>query len=411
MNLRRLLFLFILLIGGRAFAQSVQDSIRIYFHDGKSGLDISLLENKKSMDYLTSYLESLASDTTRQISFIRIEGNASPTGTDAINLRLSRERAEVLMEYVRRYQSVPDSLVKVVCNGVDWKGLEMLVVQDTVLEHRDEILCILRKPSSLVKDPAGRQVDERKLQLMQLSKGKVYRELNQRYFNRMRNSVLLVEVKPLKPALQLPAWIAPVMPITLSERPIPVMEGTLRPMQQPPLKDSPLHRLAVKTNLIYDAVLMPSLEVEYRINDRWSFNLEGDMAWWKKDSRHKYYQLATISPEGRYWFKTRKPWHGHYVGLFSGFTWYDLENGEQGYKGEAVTAGLSYGYMFPIGRNLSLEAGLGVGFMHTEYEEYLPIDGCYVYQQTKQMNYFGPLKLKFALVWRLWDAKKKGGRL
>ena len=25
------------------------------------------------------------------------------------------------------------------------------------------------------------------------------------------------------------------------------------------------------------------------------------------------------------------------------------------------------------------------------------------------MNYFGPLKLKFALVWRLWDTDKKKG--
>ena len=49
--------------------------------------------------------------------------------------------------------------------------------------------------------------------------------------------------------------------------------------------------------------------------------------------------------------------------------------------------------------------------MHSKYEEYLPIDGHYVYQQTSRMDYFGPLKLKFALVWRLWntDDSKKGG--
>ena len=76
---------------------------------------------------------------------------------------------------------------------------------------------------------------------------------------------------------------------------------------------------------------------------------------------------------------------------------------------EAVMAGLSYGYMFPIGRRLSLEAGIGIGYLHTEYEEYLPVDGHYVYQQTSRTNYFGPVKLKFALVWRLWNVNKKGG--
>ena len=175
-------------------------------------------------------------------------------------------------------------------------------------------------------------------------------------------------------------------------------------------ESEPLHRLAIKTNLLYDAILMPSLEVEYRIDDRWSVAVEGDVAWWKRDSRHKYYQIATILPEGRYWFRTKKPWHGHYVGLFAGGSWYDLENGGRGYKGEFWTVGISYGYMFPIGRRWSLEAGLGVGFLRTRYEEYLPIEGHYVYQQTSRTNWLGPVKLKFALVYRLWDINRKGGR-
>ena len=168
--------------------------------------------------------------------------------------------------------------------------------------------------------------------------------------------------------------------------------------------------MAIKTNLLYDAILMPSLEVEYRIDDRWSVAVEGSVAWWKRDRRHKYYQIATILPEGRYWFGTKKPWHGHYVGVFAGGSWYDLENGERGYKGEFFTTGVSYGYMFPIGRSLSIEAGLGVGFLYTTYEEYLPIDGHYVYQQTSRTNWFGPVKVKLALVWRLWDGKKGGRR-
>lgn len=173
---------------------------------------------------------------------------------------------------------------------------------------------------------------------------------------------------------------------------------------------TPSQGFALKSNLIYDAVLMPSLEMEYRFSDRWSLNLEGEIAWWKNNQKHKYYQLATVSPEGRYWFKTKQPGHGHYVGLFGGFSWYDLENKTEGYKGEAFMTGLSYGYMFPVSRSLSFEAGVGVGFMHAWYEEYLPVDGHYVYQQSSKLNYFGPLKLKFTLVWRLWDSsRKKGG--
>lgn len=112
--------------------------------------------------------------------------------------------------------------------------------------------------------------------------------------------------------------------------------------------------------------------------------------------------------------EARQPWHGHYLGVFGGFTWYDLENGKEGYQGEAEMVGVSYGYMFPIGRRLSLEAGIGLGYMHSKYEVYDPIPYLggthYVYRQTSKLDYFGPLKLKLTLVWRLWNTdKKKGG--
>ena len=88
---------------------------------------------------------------------------------------------------------------------------------------------------------------------------------------------------------------------------------------------------------------------------------------------------------------------------------YDLENGKDGYKGEFMMAGLSYGYMFPIGKHLSLDAGIGVGYLSTEYEEYLPIEGHYVYQQTSRTSYVGPVKARLSLVWQTDWKWLKGG--
>lgn len=171
-------------------------------------------------------------------------------------------------------------------------------------------------------------------------------------------------------------------------------------------KTDSLHRFALKTNLLYDAALMPNLELEWRMNSRWSLAVEGALAWWKKNAKHKYYRIAMVSPEIRRWFNTRGPWHGMYAGLFAGVGKYDLENGDTGYMGNGYMAGLSYGYMWPIGRSLSLEAGIGAGYMYTRYEEYKPFDGHYLYQRTKTLNYFGPLKLKFSLAWRFNDINK-----
>ena len=166
---------------------------------------------------------------------------------------------------------------------------------------------------------------------------------------------------------------------------------------------------SVKSNLMYDALLMPSLEVEYRFSEQWSVAVEGNMAWWYNDGKHRYYQLATIIPEARWWFRPQGNRKGHYLGLFGGGGWYDLENGEKGYRGEGGMVGISYGYQFPIGRHFAFEAGIGVGFMTTKYDEYLPLDGHYVYQQTNRTNYFGPLKLKFAFVWNIGRGAEKGG--
>ncbi len=166
----------------------------------------------------------------------------------------------------------------------------------------------------------------------------------------------------------------------------------------------------IKSNLLCDAILMPSLEVEYRFNERWSAAIEGNMAWWHNNGKHKYYQLATIVPEVRWWFLPQGARKGHYLGLLGGAGWYDLENGGRGYRGEGGLIGLSYGYLFPVGRYFAFEAGIALGYAHLKYAEYLPIDGHYVYQQTDRTHYFGPLKLKFAFVWNIGRWTEKGGR-
>lgn len=166
----------------------------------------------------------------------------------------------------------------------------------------------------------------------------------------------------------------------------------------------------IKSNLIYDAILMPSLEIEYRFSKNWSAAIEGNIAWWHNSNKHRYYQLATIVPEVRWWFKPSNERKGHYIGLFGGGGWYDLENGWTGYKGTGGMAGISYGYMFPVGKHLALEAGLGLGYIQTRYEKYVPDEGHYPYMEGGKTRFVGPVKLKLALVWNIGHWVKKGGQ-
>ncbi len=424
------------------YAVPQPDSLYIYFRRGYAVVEPSMRENRSSLEAVITMLNECKIDTSRHFIKLQLKGNASPDGTASANMRLTRKRVVAVQQYLRKQIQLSDSSIIVVANGIDWDGLAVLVEKDAACPAREEVLDILNNTPEWIYDAQNRIVDGRRKRLMDLRSGVPYNYMAEKFFPDLRNATLTLyydvaeeeKAKPEPTVMQEPDSLS----VSLSEEELPselesdlqsdtgaeselelvdvaadVPDRTSVSSTEPKsdLSDyTSIHRMALKTNLLYDAILMPSLEVEYRIDDRWSVAVEGSVAWWKRDRKHKYYQIATILPEGRYWFRTKKPWHGHYVGLFAGGSWYDLENGARGYKGEFFTTGISYGYMFPIGRVLSLETGLGVGFLHTTYEEYLPIDGHYVYQQTSRTNWIGPVKVKFALVWRLWDQKQGGAR-
>ena len=418
---------------------TVIDSTRIYYRQGYRYVDTSLRNNGNELRRLQIIIEEAVHSGTLEKAVIW--SYTSPDGTNKANTALAARRADSLESWILRNTVLPGKLLEKNSGGIAWDLLRE-AVSKSEMQYKEEVLRILDNTPVWVFDGNSRVVSSRKKELMDLKGGVPYRYMYEHLFPDLRSSIAILlyirvqepqaeeEVEPAAPEESEPVApeedmtpvapqenvkpVAPeeyVEPVAPEEKAIPEA-GDDATSVAPEKGYEPLHRLALKTNIIYDLALMPSLEVEYMIDDRWSVNAEGEVAWWRKESKHKYYQIATLSPEIRYWFKTKKRWHGHYVGLFGGGSWYDLENGRRGYKGEFWKAGLSYGYMFPIGRSLSFEAGLGLGFLRTWYEEYLPIDGHYVYQQSSRTNWIGPVKLKFTLVWRLWDENKtvKGGR-
>lgn len=395
-------FVFLLLGILPVRAQDIrEDSMTVFFEKDKSQIDTSLSTNYEVLSRILHIVSECSVNNPFELSLI---GHASPEGTVAFNEAISLSRAESLLNFIIEHTGfVPDSVSTHVSGaGADWSGLEEMMAGDSSFEHSGRVLSVVRTiPVWVTRE--GRIVGGRKKSLMDMDGGRVFSSLMDNVFPHLRRVDVVIRYSEAVPVEQVPSLsTAPDVP---ELPPVPARE-----LPQVP----PVYRMALKTNLLADIALMPSLEAEWLINDEWSVAAHGAVAWWSRKPRHQYYQIATIYPEARWWFSTREPWHGHYLGLFAGGTWYDLENGGRGYQGEGGFVGLSYGYMFPIGRRLSLEAGIGLGYLYTRYREYLPVPFMesthYVYQQTSQMNYFGPLKVKFALVWRLWDVnKKKGG--
>lgn len=434
--------LIVLLITGTlaaatAMAQVPADSAKVYFRLGHRQYDPAFRNNSAG---ITPFVKEVKRhNAASNIERITVRSYTSPDGSNSANERLSRNRCRTISEYLLNETGIDPSLIHTEAEGIAWDELTRMVEADAGVPYREEVLELLRTTPVWVFDNDNRVVGGRKKSLMELRGGVPYRWLYTNIFPALRNAVAvsLFVKQPDATAATAPAapeklekTESPGNPENLENLEEPEQLENLENLKKPeqhenlvnpaetaaetlPASHTPWHRLAIKTNLLYDAILMPSLEVEYRFNDRWTANAEGDVAWWHNDPKHKYYQVMILSGEGRYWFKhyNNRPWHGFYVGAFGGGGKYDLENGKRGYKGTGYMAGISAGFMFPVSRNISFEAGLGVGYLNTKYEEYLPFEGHYVYQQTSRTGYFGPLKLKFALVWRLWDINKnkKGG--
>ena len=176
--------------------------------------------------------------------------------------------------------------------------------------------------------------------------------------------------------------------------------------------------LALKTNLLYDLALVPNIGAEFYLGHNMSLVTNLHFAWWNKDSWAWYWRTYGGDVALRYWFGQAsriKPLTGHHLGIYGQALTYDFELGNKGVLSNKITwiAGVEYGYSLPIARRLNLDFTLGVGYYEGLRDEYLPIDGHFVWQATKRSQYFGPTKAEISLVWLIGNGnynKDKGGK-
>jgi hypothetical protein len=168
---------------------------------------------------------------------------------------------------------------------------------------------------------------------------------------------------------------------------------------------------ALKTNLLYDAILIPNIGVEWGFANHWSAAANWMYTWLSNDAKHRYWRIYGGDLELRYWLGSdeARPLKGHHFGAYGGMLTYDIEFGGKGYQAHkwSYHFGLSYGYSMPIARRLNLDFNIGIGYLGGEYYEYEPYYDGYHWLATKQRRWFGPTKAEVSLVWLLFNKKKK----
>lgn len=191
---------------------------------------------------------------------------------------------------------------------------------------------------------------------------------------------------------------AALTPARRGRRPLPPVSGS---------------RIALKTNLLYDAALIPNIGLEYRFADRWTLSADYMHAWWSNNGKHRYWRCYGGEVALRRYFGNQA-FTGHHIGIYGTMLSYDIElSSRRGYQSDGFNygGGFEYGYSLPVGGRLNLDFSLGAGYFGGNYKEYVPMDGCYVWQKTENLRWFGPTRAQIALVWILGGERRstKGG--
>lgn len=412
-----------------AYAASIQDSLRttIYFRPGYSLLELSYRDNAANMKALTQGIQTIKGNPCVQLQHIRILSAASPEGNSALNKRVAKRRGERLRDYLKETLVLPDSIFTVSSAGEDWQGLAALIAKEKTPWRNKALQIIRHTPEWVTRN--GKVVDGRKRQLQNLDGGKAWKYMLDNHFYTLRTGAVVVcEVKTLADEVHADRTHAEAhegshadLADYADESKLSAAEARPEPASQQvsgqPASQQPASYFALKSNLLYDALLVPNLSLEASIGSGWTLGAGGMLAWWSKDAKHRYWRIYGGDLEIRKYFgalSKSKPLQGHHLGIYGDFLTYDFEFGAKGYQSKATyAAGIKYGYSHPIANRLNLDFALGIGYLHSNYKTYVPKDGCYVYQETKKRKWLGPTQAEISLVWLLGKGntnKKKGGK-
>ena len=401
-----LLLAMLLVASAKAKAEGDTLRSRIYFPVGVSKIDHSFQGNGVRLEFMIRDIHARMKQS--RLRKVRLSAGASVEGNSALNMRLSDERLQSLSDVFHERLSVPDSIYEYHSLGENWQGL-LALVERSDMPHRDETLNILRNTPEWVTE-RGHVVDSRKRQLMNLRGGSVWPYMEKYFFPELRNcSVVECEFEPIASRPE-PTVVREVLTV----RDTLILRDTVCPADELPAP-RPLY-LAAKTNLLYDAALVPNVGLELSLGQGWSVGGNWMYAHWSNDARHRYWQIYGGELEVRRYFGSlaaEKPLQGHHVGLYAQAVTYDFETGGKGYLSDfAYGVGLEYGYSLPVAKRLNIDFGIGIGYSGGKYKSYYPDAGCYVYIETKRRHWFGPTRAEVSLVWLLGRGNvnsKKGG--
>lgn len=400
-----------------AYSQEKRSEVFVDFRVNSTQIESGYKDNTTRISELINFLRQVQTDSTINIVNISFCGAASPEGSYELNRMLAKGRMESLEKLVRSRVEIPDSVVTHNDSYIPWEYFSSLV-ETSDISHKDEILNIINEEARIVDYIGDRSIDNRVLRLKALDGGKVWKELNRRYFSRMRNAcvVFVTFQKEVSPS------ITPVVEETDSVYTIdtsaimPVLLDSIQPVQQTPITEQWHRTLSVKTNALGLGLAIANAAVEIDLCKHWSFNLPVYYSAWDYFSETIKFRTLAVQPEIRYWFSEKNLRNdGWYLGAHFGLAYYNIAtDGEyrtQDHDGTspALGGGLAIGYRMPISKNnrWKMEFSIGAGAYSLHYDKFRNYhNGLLV--STEKKTYIGIDQASVSFSYT-FDLKRKGG--
>jgi opacity protein-like surface antigen len=159
--------------------------------------------------------------------------------------------------------------------------------------------------------------------------------------------------------------------------------------------------LTINSNLLYDATTSMNLGLEFKLNERLTLKLPVTYNPWTFKENKKFKFIWT-QPELRWWLC--EAFSGHFFGLHGHYAQFNVGSvgtdymKKHRYEGDLYGGGISYGYQFYLAPRWSLEASIGVGYAHMEYDVY-KCETCGEFIKSEKKDYFGPTQAGISLIY------------
>lgn len=407
----------LLLFGaGTVRSQESRTEVRFEFRANSVSVDSLYGDNAARMREMTAFLRDIRRDSTIDITGVSFCGAASPEGSSALNRRLAQGRLSALERLVRREIDLPDSIVTRDDSYISWEYLKSQV-EDSDIRCKEEVTAILDMKPEYVEYRPGARIDRRVLELQKLDGGRVWRQMNDLFFSRMRNAcAVFVTYKRTVPSEQ----PREAVPDTVTVEPEPVVKTITDTIAEseavetfPTEPEGWQRHLYVKANAVGWAMGVTNIAAEIDLAEHWSFTLPLYWSSWNYFKSTLKFRTLTLQPEVRYWFSENNDrW---FAGAHFGLGWYNIATDgkyrtqDHGGHSPAVGGGIAAGYRLPISRNKrwKMEFSLGAGVYRLHYDKFRnEPNGLLV--ETKKKTWFGIDQASVSVAYT-FDLGRKGG--